>query len=776
MKTKHLLFIVLLSISVMLSNSIAQDNTQVGLPEGAIARFGKGGINVMQFSPDGTRLAVGTTIGVWLYDVEDGKGMVLPPGNVRYFNSLAFSTDGKILASGGVINTSIQLWDTDTGSILSSIKLPDRFSRVSALIFSKDNKTLSGLGANRYITKWDVNVGEELSQKSSFFVSTVKTFSQDGKTFVSGHQESGNIRLWSTASGDEGNVFKETKQDENSDAEKGWNGVHALAYSLDGKNIASAHNDNTIRLWNTTSKTERVRHKGHTQKINALAISLDSSMLASGSEDNTILLWDVEKGHRRGTLKGHKQSVKVVTFSPTENNLLASGSSDGTVRFWDTNTMQETSVFASGYTDSVKAVVFSTDDTMLVNAASNGTVQIWDVKRGRELPSPSVTHYDTIIASAFSSDATLFASHGAKTIVESDGSGISISTTSENVTRLYGLPTGEELLTLQGQIKALALSPDNKILATSEIDVTRLWDVKTGAELFKLDATQFFSNVFLAFSPDGSILATVGYPDTVHLWNVNTGEKFAELKDPFAMHSKYFAFSPDSSILAVCYNNNTLLWDLKTKQKLNIPLTDQIIMVDELTFSPDGKFLVTCSWNYEIGSQIHSWDLTNERKMLTFTGHTDRIQTLAFSHDGKILASGSKDGTVLLWDWDKSIAKIVAANTDKNVVPRQEPVKYAGKAEEAEAVINWLHKSGYEITKIANDYKITHGKRIISIPSSGGGRILLGNVNFMVSTNGVLQIRIKDVGVTVLTFDEKGKLKHQKSNEENQPSEKEIDQ
>ena len=665
------LSIIVLSL-VPISTSFTQDNTQVGLPEGAIARFGKGGINVMQFSPDGTHLAVGTTIGVWLYDVQNGKGMALPPGDVRYFNSLAFSTDGKILASGGVINTSIQLWDTDTGSILSSIKLPDGFSRVSALIFSKDNKTLSGLGANRYITKWDVNIGEELSQKSSFFARTVKTFSQDGKTFVSGHQESGNIRLWSTASGDEGNVFKETKQDENSDAGKGWNGVHTLAYSLDGKNIASAHNDNTIRLWNTTSKTERVRHKrvrhkrvrhkGHTQKINALAISLDSSMLASGSEDNTILLWDVEKGHRRGTLKGHKQSVKVVTFSPTENNLLASGSSDGTVRFWDTNTMQETSVFASGYTDSVKAVVFSTDDTMLVNAASNGTVQIWDVKKGRELPSPSVTHYDATIASAFSSDATLFASHGAKTIVESHGSGIFIITTPEDVTRLYGLPTGEEFLTLQGQIKALALSPDNKILATSDTDVTRLWDVKTGAELFKLDVTQFSTNVLVAFSPDGSILATGGNPRTINLWNVKTGSKLATLLATFvdssgSAEAEGLAFSPDSSILAVKYLNYTRLWDLKTNLERNISLTDQIKDADVLKFSPDGKILLTANWSYEIGSQIQLWEINTERKMLVLQGHPYHIRTLVFSHDGKILASGSDDGTILLWDWEKIISK-----------------------------------------------------------------------------------------------------------------------
>ena len=102
METKHLFFTTFLLTIVGLSTSFAQDNTQVGLPEGAIARLGKGGINLIRFSPDGTHLAVGTDVGVWLYDVPDGKGTVLFTGHTGRVNALAFSQDGTVL-----------LWDWD---------------------------------------------------------------------------------------------------------------------------------------------------------------------------------------------------------------------------------------------------------------------------------------------------------------------------------------------------------------------------------------------------------------------------------------------------------------------------------------------------------------------------------------------------------------------------------------------------------------------------------------------------------------------------------------
>ena len=111
--TKRLFYLTLLLTVGILSNGFAQDNTKTGLPEGAITRLGKGGINLMRFSPDGARLAVGTDVGVWLYDVPDGKETALFTGHTGQVNALAFSTDGKMLASGGFANPVIQLWNLD---------------------------------------------------------------------------------------------------------------------------------------------------------------------------------------------------------------------------------------------------------------------------------------------------------------------------------------------------------------------------------------------------------------------------------------------------------------------------------------------------------------------------------------------------------------------------------------------------------------------------------------------------------------------------------------
>lgn len=125
MKIKNLFCLIFLLIVVILSNSLAQDNTQVGLPEGAIARLGKGGINIMRFSPDGTHLAVGTDVGVWLYDVSDGKETALFTEQIGQVNALAFSSDSKMLASAGSEFPFIQVWDLDTGNILSTPTLTE---------------------------------------------------------------------------------------------------------------------------------------------------------------------------------------------------------------------------------------------------------------------------------------------------------------------------------------------------------------------------------------------------------------------------------------------------------------------------------------------------------------------------------------------------------------------------------------------------------------------------------------------------------------------------
>ena len=770
MKTKLLFFIILLLVAVMLPISFAQDNTQVGLPEGAIARLGKGGINIIKFSPDGTRLAIGTSIGVWIYNVKNESGRALPVGNIRYFNTLVFSTDGKFLAAGGIINAGIQIWDTETGNKISTIKLPDRFHRVSELTFSNGNKAIVGLGANRYITEWDVNTGKEISQKEVYFSRHVHAFSPDGNSFVSGHQENGEIRIWITESGLYGNNFQE-KIDlatvaplpsfavDNPEKRKFIGGIQALAYSPDRKTIVSAHNNHCIRIWDISTKLERYTLKGHTEKINAVAFSTDSKLVASGSYDNTIHVWNVETGKLEDVLIKHKNSIKTLAFSPTENEFLVSGSADGTVRFWDVNTGQQRSIFATGFTESVKALAFTEDNSILVSTADTGTIQMWDVKNGQELPFGTNMHYDSTEAAVFSRDATLFAYRGAETVTESDGSGVSKTIKPQKETRLLKLPTRTELFTILHRTSALDISDDNSMIAIGNENNTVLYDIESKEELHRFDSSHFFYRNAICFSPDNAILATGGGPGEISLWDVKTGEKLDTLNDPFVGDAISFVFTRDGSILAARYSGRVRFWDMNTRKQRYTILAEKVILVDILTFSPDGKLLLTSKWNNKVGSQIQLWDVNAERELYKLTGHYEKIETMMFSHDGKVLATGGKDGSILLWDWGQMLDKIGRENIGiiKNKQPKTTKTKpiYNSKAEEAQAVMKWLEDQEYKLEKIVDKCKITQGKSRVMMMDTRGGAMIMPNVRFEFSNDGILRI-----------FDAKGNLKYKPSYKE----------
>ena len=268
--TKRLFCLTLLLTVGILSYSFAQDNTKVGLPEGAIARLGKGGINIMRFSPDGTRLAVGTDVGVWVYDVPDGKETALFTEHPRRANAIAFSTDGKILASGGFNNPIIQLWDMDTDGQLSTLTLPKEIQSISTLTFAKNNTILISLDQSGNITYWDVDTHKKVldivTELSSYDAVAVST---DGSTFATGDRH-GIIRLW------------------------------------------NATMEHQFEDWGDDPEED--------QDILALAFSPDKIILASGSEDKTVRLWDTEKRAKIATFKGHEAWVAALAFSPDGEN------------------------------------------------------------------------------------------------------------------------------------------------------------------------------------------------------------------------------------------------------------------------------------------------------------------------------------------------------------------------------------------------------------------------------------------------------------------------
>ena len=678
MKTKHLLFIAVLLTATILTKSYAQENTQVGLPEEATARLGKGGINIMRFSPEGNHLAVGTDVGVWLYDVQTGKETYIPRINASQpkpfhpvingekpvaftegagqANTLAFSQDGKILASGGILNSNTQLWYMDTNTIHAITDIASNDLQV--ITFSEDNTTLVILHRST-IVHWDMKTGGKETKPLAIsdnegYASVV--FSQDGSMLAGGTEE-GRIHIWDTKTGEErkrlighanvGPLRKESVI------------VWVLAFSPDGKMIASGSEDKTVQLWDIEKDKKLATLEAHEGWITALAFSADGKTLASGDADKVIKLWDVDTCKERATLLGHKNTISTLTFVPEGKSqysgCLASGSDDGTIRFWDSKNGKELVTLTSGHTESVKAVAFSEDDLNLTVAAANSTVGVWSLQTKHEIDTLDNQPSDRTTV-AISADSKRFVSQGLY--------GFHIQSPIRNRTDYYNRSRSSIQLwdigsekevpgpwQNAGSTNALTFSPDNHNLVACIDKGVFAWNMNTGAELFHFKSVAHFSSR-LVFSPDGKLLSRNGVHRRTQVWDI-TAQR--ELKLPNNEEHTALAFSPDSTTIALGNIKGIILWNVTpigVQENDRITDDSRASITSVLVFSPNGEILLDTK-----GFNIILWDTKGINLGTLLSGHTEPITTLVFSHDGKTLASGSDDGTVLLWDWEKVLAK-----------------------------------------------------------------------------------------------------------------------
>lgn len=660
MKMKYLSFITLMLVAAMFSTTFAQDNTQVGLPEGAIARLGKGGINIMRFSPDGTRLAVGTDVGLWLYDVPDGKETALFTGHTGHVNALAFSHDGKMLASSGFNNPVIQVWDIETKSKLSTFTLTQGIPNVfSALTFY--GKTLISINRGKEITYWHVDTGEKLSSLNLDNSYDKVVFSQDGSKLAVSDRV-GEIHLWDTTTSIRLGVLKGHAAGRDTD-------IWALAFSPNNNIFASGSEDKTVKLWNTQNYTELETLHGHLGWVTAITFSEDGNILASGDANKTIKLWDVETKKARATITGHKNTINALAFAPQGtprySGCLASGSADGTIRFWNPENGEELTTFTTGHTEWIKAVAFSENGTTLASAAFNGTIEVWSLKTRQKLMNFTAEHSNNTQTVVLSPNAKFFACRGSGGMIVFNPVGFGLHSGSGGggggikSFQLWDIVTGEKLSSpWQNGVywpSAVAFSPDNNIIAISIRQGIGAWHLHTGIELFQLNVKQSSFNEKLLFSPDGKKLAATGRSGNPQVWDISTQR---DITPPNIKRASTFAFSPDSSTLATVSSEGIQLW------KLDIESEEEPILIpgnlggfkNELVFSPDGTILVGAGMDFW-STPIKLWDVATGNSLRMLSGHTESVETLVFSHDGKILASGSHDGTVLLWDWKKISAK-----------------------------------------------------------------------------------------------------------------------
>ncbi len=663
---------------------VHDDSRLTGLPPEVIARFGKGGINTMRFSPDSSQLAVGTSIGLWIYDVSTSDEKILPIQQPKQVNALAFSPDGKILASSGYENKAIHLWNSETGMEISTFRPSreaiEKFSRSRftyssnlGLMFSKDAKTLIGVGGSgsNYIAHWDVDTGRQLVTHYYIDQASTAAINPNANTVAIGRWN-GKISLWDTHTGKKITIlrgharfFLKEFLSNLGKKNKGYKyqSIQALAFSPDGKTLASAGTDNLIKLWNTTNNAKRATLKGHTEWVTALAFSGDNKTVASGDTSGVIKLWDFNTRTERTTFRAHTHNISVLIFSP-DGKTLASGSVDGTIRFWDVNTEQELSTLSTEHTKWVKSVAFSEDGKTLASVAFNGTVQKWDLETGHQQSIFTPQNLDIIIKTVLSPNASLAAAQTATGKIlfsQNNGRHYRFHKIGDTI-KLWDTHTGEALPPLTLQTRSLnvdmAFSPITETLAYVDAwqDV-RLWDVSTGNELFNFDVQNHTgTDTNLVFSPDGLMLAISGGNfRSTHVWNVKTRQKLAKLD----IRVDILAFSQDSAFLAGKGWEGIDLWKITPAGEI---LPYNFFKAkrgeDVLTFAPDGKILLTVDNN-----KIYLWDIDFGRELLTLSwGHTASIDKLVFSHDGKTLASTGEDGSILLWDWNKIVSNIKPDN------------------------------------------------------------------------------------------------------------------
>ncbi|MDM9583671.1 hypothetical protein [Nostoc sp. GT001] len=448
------------------------------------------------------------------------------------------------------------------------------------------------------------------------------------------------------------------------------NSVNGVSFSPDGRMLASASNDKTVKLWDTSTRKEIRTLTGHKEAVNGVSFSPNGKMLASASADNTVKLWDISTGQEIKTLTGHREAVNGVSFSPN-GKMLASASSDNTVKMWDTSTRKEIKTL-TGHREAVYRLSFSPDGRMLASASLDKTVKLWDTSTRKEIKTLT-GHTNSVWGVSFSPNGKMLASASADNTVKlwdtstrkeiktltghkdavgwvgfSPDARMLASVSLDNTVKLWNTSTRKEIKTLTGHkdaVNGVSFSPNGKMLASASNDKTvKLWDASTGQEIKTLTVHKEAVNG-VSFSPNGKMLASASNDKTVKLWDASTGQEIKTL----TVHKEAVngvSFSPNGKMLASASDDKTVkLWDTSTGQEIKT-LTGHTNWVWEVSFSPDGKTLASASAD----NTVKLWDTSTRKEIKTLTGHTNWVWGVSFSRDGKILASASSDNTVKLWD------------------------------------------------------------------------------------------------------------------------------